>query len=226
MIPLLLAARELARAFGAVWRNPETKALPIVAGALVLTGTIFYWRFEDWSIIQALYFCIVTLTTVGYGDITPTSDGTQIFTIVYILTGFGVLVALLTSVAEEYLAQKAESGGVRAQFEPDAAGRNPTNSSAGRACTIEIATPHLIERLEQRRCSRRTASPGPDRRTARPAASTGRSAVLPTRRHPPSQPPPLVHRSQRRREACRLGDALGSVSSATHGLVISRVPSA
>ncbi len=94
----------------AVWRDPETKALPFVAGALVLTGTLFYWRFEDWTIIEALYFSIATLTTVGYGDFTPTSAGTQIFTIVYILTGFGVLVALLTSVAEKYLEQKAERG--------------------------------------------------------------------------------------------------------------------
>ena len=95
---------------GAVWRDPETKALPLVAGVLVLTGTLFYWRFEDWTIIEALYFCVVTLTTVGYGDLAPTSAGTQIFTIVYILTGFGVLVALLTSVAEKYIEQKAERG--------------------------------------------------------------------------------------------------------------------
>ena len=108
MIPLLLAARELGRALAAVWRDPETKALPVVAGALVLTGTLFYWRFEDWTIIEALYFCVVTLTTVGYGDLSPTTAETQIFTIVYILTGFGVLVALLTSVAEQYLALKAE----------------------------------------------------------------------------------------------------------------------
>jgi voltage-gated potassium channel len=108
VIPLFLAARELARAIGAVWRDPETKALPVVAGALVLTGTIFYWRAEDWTIIQALYFSVVTLTTVGYGDFTPTTAGTQIFTIIYILTGFGVLVALLTSVAEQYMRQKAE----------------------------------------------------------------------------------------------------------------------
>lgn len=111
VIPLLFAFRGLARAIAGVWRDPETKALPAVAGALVLTGTIFYWRFEDWTIIEALYFSVATLTTVGYGDLTPTSDGTQIFTIVYILTGFGVLVALLTSVAQQYLRQKAESPG-------------------------------------------------------------------------------------------------------------------
>ena len=79
----------------------------------MLTGTLFYWRFEDWTFIESLYFCIVTLTTVGYGDLSPTKAGTQIFTIIYILTGFGVLVALLTSVAQQYLIQKAQDGGGR-----------------------------------------------------------------------------------------------------------------
>jgi voltage-gated potassium channel len=116
VIPLLLAARGLGRAVAAVWRDPETKALPVVAGALVLTGTLFYWRFEDWTIIEALYFSIVTLTTVGFGDFSPTTAGTQIFTIIYILTGFGVLVALLTSVAQQYLRLKAEGGPARARL--------------------------------------------------------------------------------------------------------------
>ncbi len=126
MIPLVLAARGLARAIAAVWRDPETRALPVAAGALVLTGTLFYWRFEDWTIIEALYFCVVTLTTVGYGDLHPTSAGTQIFTIVYILTGFGVLVALLTSVAQQYLAQKVEGGGARARLKDRRQRRRPT----------------------------------------------------------------------------------------------------
>jgi voltage-gated potassium channel Kch len=126
MIPLLLAARGLARAIAAVWRDPETRALPVAAGALVLTGTLFYWRFEDWTVIEALYFCVVTLTTVGYGDLHPTTAGTQIFTIVYILTGFGVLVALLTSVAQQYLAQKVEGGGARARLKDRRQRRRPT----------------------------------------------------------------------------------------------------
>jgi voltage-gated potassium channel len=113
VVPLLLAFRQLRRAIAAVWRDPETKALPVVAGALVLTGTLFYWRAEDWTIIQALYFSVVTLTTIGYGDFTPTSAGTQIFTIIYILTGLGVFVALLASVAEQYIKQRSEDGGAR-----------------------------------------------------------------------------------------------------------------
>jgi len=117
MIPLLLAARELGRALVAVWRDPETKALPVVAGALVLTGTLFYWRFEDWTIIEALYFSVVTLTTVGYGDLHPTSAGTEIFTIFYILTGIGVFVALLASIAQQYIAQKADGPSARERLD-------------------------------------------------------------------------------------------------------------
>jgi voltage-gated potassium channel len=130
MIPLLLAFKGLVRAIVAVWRDPETKALPVVAGALVLTGTLFYWRFEDWTLIESLYFCVVTLTTVGYGDFSPTTAGTQIFTIVYILTGFGVLVALLTSVAQQYLKHKTEPRPARARRRARRQRDLPTTESA------------------------------------------------------------------------------------------------
>lgn len=115
MLPLLLTWRALARAVVATWRDPETKALPLVAGGLLVTGTVFYWQAEDWTIIEALYFSVVTLTTVGYGDLAPTSDGTQIFTILYLLVGIGVFLALLTSVAEKYLQQRAERGAAARQ---------------------------------------------------------------------------------------------------------------
>jgi Ion channel len=100
VLSLALAFRSLRLAFVAVLRDPETRALPVVAGALLLTGTIFYWRTEDWTIIQALYFSVVTLTTVGYGD----------------LTGLGVFVALLASLADKYIEQKSEGGGVRGRL--------------------------------------------------------------------------------------------------------------
>ena len=56
----------------------QTKALPVVVGVLLLSGTIFYRSVEDWTLIQALYFSVVTLATVGYGDLTPTTDFSRI----------------------------------------------------------------------------------------------------------------------------------------------------
>lgn len=59
----------------------------------------------------------MTLTTVGYGDLHPTSAGPEIFTIFYILTGIGVFVALLASVAQQYIAQKAEGPSARERLD-------------------------------------------------------------------------------------------------------------
>jgi hypothetical protein len=66
VIHFLIALRGFRKAVVAVWRDPETKALPLIVGVLLLTGTAFYWAAEDWSLIQSLYFSVVTLTTVGY----------------------------------------------------------------------------------------------------------------------------------------------------------------
>ena len=104
----LAALRGFRFALVAVWRDPETKALPVVVGLLLVSGTMFYWSVEDWTLIQALYFSVVTLATVGYGDLTPTSDFSRIFTIIYIFIGLGVLVAFLSSLAKHYVRHKVE----------------------------------------------------------------------------------------------------------------------
>lgn len=56
---------------------------------------------EDWDIIEALYFCVTTLTTVGYGDLHPTSDISRAFTVLYSLIGIGFVLSLLTVVARQ-----------------------------------------------------------------------------------------------------------------------------
>jgi voltage-gated potassium channel len=108
VLHLLTALRGFRIALVAVWRDPETKALPVVVGILLVSGTIFYWSVEDWTLIQALYFSVVTLATVGYGDLTPTSDFSRIFTIIYIFIGLGVLVLFLSSLAQQYIRHKVE----------------------------------------------------------------------------------------------------------------------
>jgi Ion channel len=65
--------------------------LLMLAGLVLLVGVMFYVNVEHWSVIDAVYFCVVTLGTVGYGDITPTTDGGKLFTLIYIIVGLGII---------------------------------------------------------------------------------------------------------------------------------------
>ncbi len=89
------SAKSIARSF----REPQFRALLLLYGALLFIGTVFYVRTEGWSVLDALYFCVATLATVGYGDFAPRTPVGKVFTIVYILIGAGVFVVLAAELA-------------------------------------------------------------------------------------------------------------------------------
>jgi hypothetical protein len=76
---------------------------------LLVTGTMFYVLHEGWSIVDALYFCVMTMSTVGYGDLTPTSSLSKIFTIVYSLITIGVFVGVASKLAHAMLVRPHHS---------------------------------------------------------------------------------------------------------------------
>src|SRR5262245_26978323 len=84
------------RPFRAMLRDPETHWLALTAVGTIAFGTIAYMFLEHWTPVQALYFSVVTLATVGFGDLHPTTEVSQLFTVGYILAGFGILAAFLT----------------------------------------------------------------------------------------------------------------------------------
>ncbi|KNA12237.1 hypothetical protein SOVF_127750 [Spinacia oleracea] len=53
---------------------------------------------ETHPIVDALYFCIVTMCTIGYGDITPLTPFTKLFSCLFVLVGFGFIDILLSGV--------------------------------------------------------------------------------------------------------------------------------
>jgi voltage-gated potassium channel len=61
----------------------------LLASLLVLYGTIGYMVIEGWRALDALYMTVITLATVGYGEVHPISDAGHIYTIVLIITGVG-----------------------------------------------------------------------------------------------------------------------------------------
>ncbi len=66
-------------------------------------GAAFYSYVEHWRYLDALYFSAFTLTTVGYGDITPQTDVGKIFTIVYMFSGVGVVLYGLSVIATHFV---------------------------------------------------------------------------------------------------------------------------
>jgi len=73
---------------------------------LILVGTWVYHLAEGWSYFNSLYFTIVTVTTIGYGDFVPITTMGKIFTMVFPFIGIGMAFYLFTS-ATKYLVQKA-----------------------------------------------------------------------------------------------------------------------
>jgi hypothetical protein len=57
------------------------------------------------TFVEGLYWGAATLTGVGYGDLSPSTDGMKEFTIVYIVFGFGVVLTILTISASAVLSR-------------------------------------------------------------------------------------------------------------------------
>jgi voltage-gated potassium channel len=99
-MPAFPHLRQLFRGLRTAFREPEVRALAMLAGALVVFATIFYRIVEGWSLLDALYFSVVTIATVGYGDLAPQTVLGKVFTIGYIFLGIGIFVAAATAIAQ------------------------------------------------------------------------------------------------------------------------------
>jgi voltage-gated potassium channel Kch len=78
-------------------RNKEYRELVLTTLIVILGGSATYHYLEDWSWVDAVYFSVVTLTTVGFGDFAPQTDGGKIFTIFYIIIGIGIMLYFINT---------------------------------------------------------------------------------------------------------------------------------
>lgn len=66
---------------------------------ILLTGTVGYSLIQKWNLLDSLYMTIITITTVGYGEVSELSIPGKIFTIGLITGGMGVSAYILGSLA-------------------------------------------------------------------------------------------------------------------------------
>ena len=80
--------------------------LVAVLAVLVFVGTVGFMMIEGVSLLDAFYFVVVTMATVGYGDVHPLTAGGKVFTLFIIVMGVGTFLGVIANVTEIILARR------------------------------------------------------------------------------------------------------------------------
>lgn len=92
--------RSLGTTFKRAFHDHEFRSLLLISVTVIITGSVFYHFHEGWSWIDSVFFSVATLTTIGYGTPMPTTTLSKAFTIGFIFVGLGLILALLTKIAQ------------------------------------------------------------------------------------------------------------------------------
>lgn len=74
----------------------------------IFGSALFLAVAERWRYVDAVYFCVVTITTVGYGDLTPSRAVSKLFLVAYIAGSLVLLSSILAGLVETLLDQQEE----------------------------------------------------------------------------------------------------------------------
>jgi hypothetical protein len=80
-----------------------------ILSTLAIAGAIGFMIIEDISFFDALYFTIVTISTVGYGDINPTTTAGKILAIVLVVLGVAIFLGVVANATQLLLQRRQES---------------------------------------------------------------------------------------------------------------------
>ena len=75
---------------GGFRKDPEFRVIAILLILLLIGGAAFFNQVQGWPLLDSLYFCVMTISTIGYGDLTPTMPISKIFTMAYAVLGIGL----------------------------------------------------------------------------------------------------------------------------------------
>ena len=65
--------------------------LGAMAVLLVAVATVVFHYLESWSWVDSFYFSAIAGTTVGFGDLSPTTDASKLFSVLYIFFAIGII---------------------------------------------------------------------------------------------------------------------------------------
>ena len=81
----------------------KTRVLVGLSLVIVFFGAHLYHILEGWSWVDSFYYVVVTLSTVGYGDISPVTTTGKFLTIFFVLAGISILAAFLETIFRKFV---------------------------------------------------------------------------------------------------------------------------
>jgi len=112
MIEFFSPLVRLLKAIVGAWRDPQFRSLVVLVFFTLLSGTLFYSLQEGWSIVDAFYFSVTTLTTVGLGDLAPTTTVGKLITVFYIFAELSLVLGFIDTLAKETFRGCTRGGGM------------------------------------------------------------------------------------------------------------------
>lgn len=100
-VTVLMPFIVLWRALRGIWGDQASRGILITAGLLLVAGTVIFMIIEGFSLIDSFYFSFITLATIGYGDLSPSSDLGKLVTVAYSIAGLGIMAALISAIASQ-----------------------------------------------------------------------------------------------------------------------------
>ena len=117
MISFILTAKRLLEAILVAVKDKIFISLLTTLLIINLSGVLFYTKLEGWSYLDAIYFSWVSLIPssidIGYSPETPLG---KVFTMMYLVVGVGVMIALLAMIAKAVVNTDNEDTILREQF--------------------------------------------------------------------------------------------------------------
>ena len=102
------------RSFNRSLRHPAHQAFVLAVVVVLVSGVVFYRLAEGWSLADSLYFTVIALSTIGFGDLAPTTTFSRLFTVLYAIVGVGLigtLLHLVVSNAQQAIKHKGPGSG-------------------------------------------------------------------------------------------------------------------
>jgi len=108
MLSFVLTVKRFLEAIVKAFKNPMFLSLFTTLFLIILSGTLFYTKKEGWDVLDAIYFCVVSLIPTGVDtNLSPVTNIGKIFTMLYLVVGTGVMFITLLTLGKTMINTKA-----------------------------------------------------------------------------------------------------------------------